>query len=322
MPIHLTRRAALHGAGLIAATAALPAAAKAPMLGVDRPDHYRFKIGSFEVTTILDGAVQIPGPHPIFGQNVSAEDVAALAKENFLPPEQLEIPFTVTLVNTGSELILFDTGNGGDTGRRPSAGNLLAGLDAAGYSPDQIDVVVMTHFHPDHIGGLMEGGAPAFPNARYVMPSAEYDFWSPVEKAEAENTARVGKLVQSNVVPFAERTTFVKAGDSVVSGIEALDTSGHTPGHTSYHIESDGKRLLLLGDVSNHFVVSLQRPDWHVRFDMDKEKAVATRQAVLGMIAADMIPFVGYHMPASAVGYLEAKGDGFRFVPASYQLNY
>lgn len=322
MSLNISRRAALKAAAVAASSAALPAWAAAPMLGVDRPSHYRFKIGGFEVTTILDGAVQIPGPHPIFGQNTTQEEVAALTATNFLPAEQLEIPFTVTLINTGNELIVFDTGNGGSTGRRPNAGNLLAGLADAGYSADQIDHVVMTHFHPDHIGGLMEDGKPAFPNAAYVMPSAEYDFWSPPEKAEAEKTARVGKLVQSNVVPFAEKTTFIKPGDSVVSGIEAVDTSGHTPGHTAFHIESDGKRLMLIGDLCNHYVVSLQRPDWHVRFDMDKEKAVAMRKQTLGMIAADKIPFVGYHMPAPAVGFLETLGDGFRYVPASYQLNY
>ncbi|MEM8698339.1 MAG: MBL fold metallo-hydrolase, partial [Pseudomonadota bacterium] len=201
MPLSISRRGLMAGAAATASLSALPGMAAAPMLGVSRPTHYRFKIGAFEVTTIQDGAVQIPGPHPIFGENVSAGEVQALATANFLPAEQLEIPFTVTLVNTGNELILFDAGNGGVTGRRPNAGLLLDRLAGAGYSADQIDHVVMTHFHPDHIGGLMEDGAPAFPNAAYVMPAAEYDFWSPVEKAEAEATARVGKLVQSNVVP-------------------------------------------------------------------------------------------------------------------------
>ncbi|MEM7179011.1 MAG: MBL fold metallo-hydrolase, partial [Pseudomonadota bacterium] len=144
MPLTLSRRAALKSAGLLSAAVALPAFAKAPMLGVSRPDFYRFRVGDLEVTTILDGAVQIPGPHPIFGQNVSAEEVAALTAANFLPAEQLEIPFTVTLVNTGSELILFDTGNGGTTGRRPNAGNLLERMARAGYTPDQVDLVVMT----------------------------------------------------------------------------------------------------------------------------------------------------------------------------------
>ncbi|MEM8791618.1 MAG: MBL fold metallo-hydrolase [Pseudomonadota bacterium] len=315
MPATITRRTALTGAAALAAT---PALSTAPMLGVDRPSHYRFKIGAFEVTTILDGAVQLPGPHPVFGGNATAEEVQALAKANLLPPDQLEIPFTVTLVNTGNELILLDTGNGEITERRPNAGNLLARLGDAGYSPDQIDHVAITHFHPDHIGGLMEGGKPAFPNAKYVMAAAEYDFWSPASQAES----RVGKMVQANVVPFAEKTTFIKPGDSVVSGIEAVDTSGHTPGHLAYHIENNGARLMLTGDIANHYVIALQRPDWHVKFDMDKEAAVVARKKAFGMIAADKIPFVGYHMPAPAVGYVEAMGEGFRYIPASYQLNF
>ncbi|MEM1276124.1 MAG: MBL fold metallo-hydrolase [Pseudomonadota bacterium] len=311
----INRRTALTGAAALAAT---PALATAPMLGVDRPTHYRFKIGDFEVTTILDGAVQLPGPHPIFGENTSAKNVQELAVANLLPPDQLEIPFTITLVNTGNELILFDTGNGEITQRRPNAGNLLARLGEAGYSADQIDHVVLSHFHPDHIGGLMEKRKPAFPNAAYVMPSAEFDFWSPADKADS----RVGRLVQSNVVPVAEQSRMIKGGDTIVSGIEAVDTSGHTPGHMAYHIESNGARLMLTGDICNHYVVSLQRPDWHVKFDMDKEGAVAARKKTFGMIASDQIPFVGYHMPAPAVGYVEEMGKGFRYIPASYQLNF
>ncbi|MEM0943686.1 MAG: MBL fold metallo-hydrolase [Pseudomonadota bacterium] len=318
----LSRRTMLQGSAALAAATGLSAQAAAPMLGVCRPTHYRFKIGAFEVTTIQDGAVQIPGPHPIFGENATVDEVQDLAAANFLPRTELEIPFTVTLVNTGAELVLFDAGNGGVTGRRPNAGLLVERLAGAGYSADQVDKVVMSHFHPDHIGGLMEDGAPAFPNASYVMPAAEYDFWSPPEKAEAEATARVGKLVQSNVVPLAEKTQMITPGETVASGIEAVDAHGHTPGHTCYHIESEGKRLMLIADLSNHYVVSLQRPDWHVRFDMDKEGAVAARKRILGLIAADQIPMVGYHMPGSAVGFLTGDGEGFHWEAASYQLNY
>jgi len=120
---------------------------------------------------------------------------------------------------------------------------------------------------------------------------------------------------------LAPKARFIKDGDSIASGITAVASNGHTPGHTSYHLESGGKRLLVLGDVSNHYVMSLQRPDWHVVFDMDKEKAVAARKTVLGMVAAERIPFIGYHMPPPAAGYLEPRGKGFRFVPVSYQLN-
>ena len=318
---NVTRRDAFlaAGAGAAALTLGGTATAAVPMQGPLVSDIYRFNVGAFEVTTILDGAVQLDGPHPIFGQNVTAEEVHALAEANFLPPTRMEIPFTQTLVNTGEKLILLDSGNG--AGRRPNAGQSRERLARAGIAPENVDIVAITHFHPDHIGGLMEEGAAAYPNAEYVLAAAEFDFWSPPEMAENEKTARVGKLVQSNVIPHAEKARMISPGDAVVSGIEALDTHGHTPGHVSYHIESDGERLVVLGDVCNHYVVSMQRPDWHVRFDMDKEQAVKARKSVLGMIAADRIPFVGYHMPPPAVGYAEPMGDGFRYVPASYQLN-
>ena len=178
----------------------------------------------------------------------------------------------------------------------------------------------LTHFHPDHIGGLSEDGKPAFPNARYVTGQAEYDFWSPAEKASGP-TERVGKLVQSHVVPLAGRMSFLKDGGTVASGITAVASFGHTPGHMAFHIESDGKRLMVTADVANHYVISLQRPDWHVGFDMDKDKAAAARKSVFGMIAADKIPFTGYHMPFPNVGYVEPMGGGFRYVAAGYQMD-
>jgi glyoxylase-like metal-dependent hydrolase (beta-lactamase superfamily II) len=311
--------AALAGAAALTAGSARFAGAAAPKQGLSRPTLYRFGLGDFEVTTILDGAIQLDGPQPIFGQNASAEDVAKPAEENFLPIGRMEIAFTVTVVNTGEQVILFDSGNG--AGRRPNAGHLRELLAGAGIAPEQVDLVVLTHFHGDHIGGLMEEDSAAFPNATYVMGEEEYNFWSKEDLVFDEKLGKRAELVQSNVVPHAPKTRFIKGGDAVASGITAVASHGHTPGHTSYHLESQGKRLLVLGDVCNHYVMSLQRPDWHVVFDMDKDMAVAARKEVLGMIAADRIPFVGYHMPPPAVGYLEAKGEGFRFVPAGYQLN-
>ena len=217
--------------------------------------------------------------------------------------------FTPTIVNTGNELVLFDAGLGGETP------GILMALQSAGYSADQIDVVVITHMHPDHIGGLMTGGKPTFPNARYVTGSKEYDFWSP---KGADN--RIGKLMISNVKPLAEKMTFVKEGDAVVSGITAIEAHGHTPGHMCYRIESNGQQVLLLADLANHYVWSLAYPDWEVRFDADKSAAAAARRKLLGMAAADRLPIIGYHLPFPALGYVESRGNGFHYVPASYQL--
>ena len=320
----LSRRTALLGAlGAGAALAASgiptrPVQAAAPMLGPSKPSVYRFKLGEFEVSTILDGAIQLDGPHPIFGADKKPEDVQKLAAENFLPSSRMAISFAPVVVNTGKELILLDTGNG--AARRPNAGSLVSALAAGGYTPEQIDVVVLTHFHPDHIGGVMEDGKPVFANARYVTGVEEYNFWSPADKATGK-TERVGKLVQSNMVPLADKTTFLEDNQAVVSGITAIDAGGHTPGHLAYHLESDGKRLMITADIANHYVMSLQRPDWEVSFDMNKKKAAESRKEIFGMIAADKIPFTGYHMPFPNVGYVEPMGSGFRYVAAGYQMD-
>ena len=294
--------------GLIAATAALPLAAAAParaaapMMGTGSTRFNRVKLGAFEVTTLLAATTPRPDPHTIFGLNVSAEEFAAVSQAANLPTDQAQFFFTPTVVNTGAELVLFDTGLNPD--------GIVGALDEAGYTPDQVDVVVITHMHGDHIGGLMRDGAPTFANARYVTASAEFDHW-----AGAGND-----LFERNMRPLAEQTTMIGDGASVAAGITAMAAPGHTPGHTAYVIESDGKSLLLAADFANHYVWSLAHPDWEVLFDMDKPTAAATRRRILGMLAADRIPFVGYHMPWPGLGYVEAAGDGFRYVPASYQL--
>jgi len=328
--LKLSRRQAFRGVAAAAAatagTAALigrgtPAQAAAPQQGAFQPSHHRITLGGFTVTTVFDGLVPVDGPHPIFGGNVPPEEVQALARENFLPPTKMVIGFTPVIVNTGRELVLFDTGNGANGfAKRPNAGRLAGLLVGAGFGADQIDVVVLTHFHPDHIGGVMENGAPVFPNARYVAGATEYDFWTHSDRMSGD-TAGVAQLTRNMVVPVRDKTRFIKPGDDVVGGITAVDAMGHTPGHLAFHLESDGQRLMITADTANHFVASLQRPDWHVAFDMDKDKAAAARKRVFGMIAADRIGFTGYHMPFPAIGFVEEYGPGFRYTAASYQYD-
>ncbi len=302
----LTRRsllkasAALPAAGLVATSAK----AEAPMLGQSFARHRRFMIGDFEVTTILGGTVTREGPQGIFGMNVSEEEFATVSRDNFLSTEATQFFFTPTVVNTGSELVLFDTGLNGEA--------ITGALAGAGYTPDQVDVVVLTHMHGDHIGGLMTDGAPTFANARYVTGQAEFDHW-----AGAGNEG-----FDMNVRPLAEQMTFIGDGDDAVSGITGMAAFGHTPGHMVYRLDSAGEGLVIFADLANHPVWSLARPEWEVRFDADKEAAAASRRNVLGMIAADRIPAVGYHMPFPALGYVDTgAGDAaFHWVPESGQL--
>ncbi|MEM9725350.1 MAG: MBL fold metallo-hydrolase [Pseudomonadota bacterium] len=309
----ITRRAALAGMGALAAS---PALAKAPLLGVARPDFYRFKLGAFEVATILDGVIQRGEPQSIFGTDQTPEAFAALAAANFLPVDQIENGYTPVVLNTGAEVILFDTGNG--AARRPGRGALREILAANGLAPEQIDIVVITHFHPDHVGGIMEGDGPAFPNARYVASRLEFDWWRANAAVRGEAFER---LLESTVFAVAENMTFLEDGRDVASGVTLLAAHGHTPGHSVFHLESEGRRLMICADACNHYVFSLQRPEWHVRFDMDKEAAGRTRRRLLDMLATERTPFTGYHMPFPAIGHVERFGDAFRYAPVSYQLN-
>ncbi|WOS63454.1 MBL fold metallo-hydrolase [Sinorhizobium fredii] len=278
-----------------------------------------FKLGTFKVTVISDGTRASENPHETYGTNQPAEAVSALLEQNFLPTTGFINGFSPVLVDTGSEIVLFDTGLG-EGGREAGTGKLADGIRAAGYTPEHVSVVVITHMHGDHIGGLMEDGKPAFANARYVTGQVEFDFWK--DAARVGTPAENGhKAVLQKVVPLAEKTTFIADGAEVVPGIAAIAAFGHSPGHMIYRLESEGKALILTADTANHYVLSLQRPDWEVRFDMDKTAAAATRRKVFDMIATDRLPFIGYHMPFPAVGFVEPQDQGYRFVPATYQFD-
>jgi glyoxylase-like metal-dependent hydrolase (beta-lactamase superfamily II) len=299
----------------------------ASLQGEMQPTIYRFKLGGFEVTPIMDSKVIRSGLTPSYGGEANADVVKALAKANRIDADRYEHPFTPLLVNTGKELVLFDTGNGSlrdeyeQLKNRLPGGNLVARMKEAGYKPEDVDVVVITHGHPDHIGGLTKGGQPVFPNARYVFGATDFDYWNKGENIrEARKLNR--ELYVKIVVPFANRATMIKPGDEVVPGIRAVDAFGHSAGLLAFTIESEGKRMINWADTAGHYVVSLQRPDLHLDVDDDKEKAVATRKRIFEMVNSEDLLVAGFHMPYPGLGYVEKTKDGaFRWVPHSYQMN-
>jgi glyoxylase-like metal-dependent hydrolase (beta-lactamase superfamily II) len=283
------------------------------------PEISQFKLGALKFTVIKDGASVIEKPWETFGVNQKPETVQALLAENFLPTDRFVNTYSPVIIDTGSQVVLVDTGFGAAM-REKGGGRLAEGMRVADYSPEQITLVVLTHLHGDHINGLMENGAPTYPNATYVTGRIEYDFWT--DAARAGTPAEAGqKNVQANVVPLLEKITFLDDGDTVIPGMTAMLAPGHTPGHMVFHIVSEDKQIVLTADTANHYVLSLQQPEWEVRFDLDKAQAARTRRRIFDMIAKDRIPFIGYHMPFPAVGYLEKTDTGFRFVPKSYQLD-
>lgn len=283
------------------------------------PGWRRFRIGEIEVTQILDGIRPGEGPHPTFGEDQSAEDVAALMAENLLPQNQFVNFFQPTILRIGSEVVLVDTGFG-EAGRENGMGLLVERMTAAGVRPEEVTLVVLTHLHGDHINGLTEGGSPVFSNAAIATGRVEYEFWTS-DEARGGPAAGNAEAVAEKVVPLEDDIRLLDDGEEVVPGLTARAAFGHTPGMMIFEVESNGARLFLTADTLSQFVVSFQRPDWHVRFDMDKEAAVETRRRVLSMLAAERVPFTGYHLPFPALGYVQEEGEGYRFVPVSYQLD-
>ncbi|MEL6436506.1 MAG: MBL fold metallo-hydrolase [Pseudomonadota bacterium] len=325
MPISLSRRSLFKSTAVAGAALATPqimtrAAFADGHAAAAKPAGFNpIELGDLKVTVISDGFAIRENPQSIFGTNVSVEEVEGLLTQNYLPTDKMQFTFAPTVVEAGDNVILFDTGLG-EGARGGGLGQTRANVEAAGYAPDAVTHVVLTHMHPDHIGGLSEGGAPAYPNAVYVAGEAEYGFWSDDAR---KGTGAEG--IHTQVVDFfggmGDKLTLIGGDTEIAPGIMSKAAFGHTAGHMIYMLSSGDKTMAITADTANHFVLSLQRPDWEVRFDADKAAAAQARKDVFGMLAADRIPFVGYHMPFPSVGFVEALGDGYRWIPETYQLD-
>lgn len=282
------------------------------------PHVQRFGLGRFSIATILDGVHARTPLNPPFAMDKTDAELQAIGTANRLPWQGFQASYTPTLIDTGTERILIDAGFGA-AGRESGAGRLRGHLAALGSSAEDISVVVFTHVHPDHILGVTEGDALAFPRARHMIGRREFDEWREgdlIPPQRAQNREMFLRLI----APLAERLTFLEDGTSIAPGVTAEAAFGHSVGHLMVRVESGGQQLLVWGDVCNHYVYSLQYPDSPVGFDDDKDLAIATRKRVLDMVVADDLLVAGFHMPFPSVGYVERRAGSFRWTPASYQL--
>jgi len=317
----LTRRLAL-GAGFAALAAPGAARAAAPQRGGQVAGWYRFRLGAFECTVVSDGAITIAPPHPTFGAAVATEaEILAALRGAFLPTEAMQAELNCIVVNTGREVVLLDSGVGPTPAFGPGSGRIAQALAAAGIAPAEIDLVAFTHAHADHAWGIADAaGNDVFPNARYAVAAADFDFWTSEANLSLPEPLR-GLVAGTRATWLPRRAKFrmMAAGEELLPGIRGVATPGHTIGHTSFHLESQGQRLLVMGDVANHAVLSLMRPDWPFAFDADPAQATATRRRVLDMAATERLQVLGYHFPWPGLGHVEARGQGFGFVPAPWR---
>ncbi len=315
----LNRRSAIGFTASMVAGFALPSisAAKAPIMGTQNAGFYRYKIGDIEATAITDGFAErlLEG----FVKNAELDDVKAVLAQSAMPQSNLRIPFTTTVLNIAGQLVLIDSGNGDMGGS--TTGSWMVNFKAAGFMPEQVDLVIFSHFHPDHINGYrLKSGATPFVNAQIMVPLVEWAFWmdegqmsrSP-ESMKGIFTAvrRVFEPVKSQVVQY-------EAGKEIIPGLTSVAAFGHTPGHMAYVVSSGSAKHILMSDTTNHPALFVRRPEWSAIFDMDAEQAITSRRRMLDMAVTEGAGVSFYHAPFPATGKIIKDGAGYALVPTPW----
>ncbi len=312
-----SRRAALLGGAALGLGASAgfstSAAAKMPFAATQVPYFYRFPVGKFQATIVSDGPLPLGDPSATF-KGVSKEDIAKSLADNFLPPDNAVLEQNALVINTGSRLVLFDSGMGISKAFGPTTGRLVKSLLQSGIDPARIDDVICTHAHIDHIGGLVgPGGKRLFPNATIHLTKADYDFWTDEAKLTGDLKAFVVHA-RTNLLPYKGRIKWVEDGKDVIPGVQAMAAPGHTVGHTIYIIKSEASSLVFIGDTTHHQILLTEKPKTEFAYDTDAKQAVQTRLKVFDMLAKDKLAFVAYHFPWPGVGHLAKQGaDSYRF---------
>jgi glyoxylase-like metal-dependent hydrolase (beta-lactamase superfamily II) len=326
----LSRRQLLAGAAVAGAAVAITsqgastARAAVSPAGAQAPGFYRYKVGSYECTSINDGARSFPLPDT-FVKNVPKAEALAAAEAAYMPQGMVTVPFNPQLINTGSKLILIDSGNGIATYEptKGAVGRTLQNLAAAGVDPKSIDVVLMSHLHPDHTNGIRAAdGSMAFPNAEIMVPSIDWAFWMSDENAAKAQSNEMMKNYFANVkkiyAGIESKVTKYDWGKEVAPGITSIAAPGHTPGHTAFAIASGDSKILIQSDVTNIPEFFLRNPDWHVAYDVDPDVAQATRHKFYDMAAAEKALVVGFHFTFPSIGHVEKDGSKYRLVPIAW----
>jgi glyoxylase-like metal-dependent hydrolase (beta-lactamase superfamily II) len=291
--------------------------AAAPMVKTQAPGYYRMMLGDFEVTALSDGTLGLPVTKLL--TNTTPEKVAkALARSDLKDP--VETSVNAYLINTGEKLVLIDTGAGVLFG--PTLGTLIAGLKASGYQPEQVDEIYITHMHGDHVGGLMSGDKIAFPNATVRADKHDADFW--LSKANMDAAPKEAKdffLGAMNTInPYLAAGKFkpFDGNTALVPGVRAIASRGHTPGHTTYVVESKGNKLVLWGDLMHVAAVQFPNPAVTIQFDTDSKSAAKERAKAFADAAKNGYWVGAAHLPFPGLGHLRTEGSGYAWLPANY----
>jgi glyoxylase-like metal-dependent hydrolase (beta-lactamase superfamily II) len=316
MTSDVSRRSLLAlGAGL-GATAMMgdSALARAPKVGTQSPYFYRFNVGAAEVTVVSDGPLSLGDPKGTF-TGVPDDELRKMLSDNFLSPTNVVLQQNSPVVNMGDKLVLFDTGLGTTKGFGPTTGRQQKSLAEAGIKPEDIDAVVFSHGHPDHVGGVVDhNGKPLFPNAQFYIAQSDLEFWTDEGKADGGLKDFIA-IARKNLLPVRDRLVFYKDGQEFLPGIQAMAAPGHTVGHTMFMITSEGKSFAYLADLSHHPILLLEKPRMEFSYDTDPKLAVASRLKMLDMLAANKIAVLPYHYPWPGLGHVVKTGEGFHYIP-------
>lgn len=295
------------------------AQAGAPMVKTQVPGYYRLMVGQFEVTALYDGSVELDAK---LMRNATDQEVNVLLANMFIVGPKMQTAVNAYLINTGSKLVLVDAGAAKVFG--PTLGSVIQNLRAAGYDPAQIDAVMISHMHGDHVGGLLNGdGKPAFPNAVVYLSKGENDFWlssDVAERAPAEYK-KYFKMARDLAAPYLDAGKWKTFGDGEmpVPGVKAVLIPGHTPGHCAYEVTDGKDSLLITGDIVHSPAIQFPRPDVVVDFDVNKIQAASVRLALFESAAKRKVLVAGMHLPFPGIGRLRAEGgNAFAWVPVDF----